>query len=136
MPRTTFDLLASIVEVDSTITTDGAVFIEGANQLVTRLCSTQTDERGNLIHDETSLEFVERYLAAHLYCIRDPRPVSEKAGSVSVSYQSAVSTNFASSHYGQMAMAYDYSGALADWNREMNDSGPRKRSLSLDWLGS
>lgn len=126
MPRTTSVLVAGIIEVDVTI--DLTPFIFPANELVTEKCADAgyTDER---------LELIERYLAAHFYTLRDPRPVSEKAGSVGVTYQSKVALNLATSHYGQHAMILDTAGGLAELNETITN--PRvTRQGGVTWLGT
>lgn len=120
--RTTSVLVGGIIEVDASI--DLTPFITIANALVTEVCddSSYTEER---------LELIERWLAAHFYTIRDPRPTSEKAGPVSVNYQSAVDLRLATSHYGQTAMMLDTAGGLALLNKS-----PAKRAVSVSWLGT
>jgi len=120
--RTTSVLVGGIIEVDPSI--DLTPFITIANALVTEVCddSSYTEER---------LELIERWLAAHFYTNRDPRSVSERAGSVAVTYQSAVTFNLATSHYGQTAMLLDTSGGLALLNK-----ASAKRTVSVTWLGT
>ena len=122
MPRTTAELVAGIIEVQVTIPLEP--FILPANELVTEICvpAGYTDER---------LELIERYLSAHIYTLRDPRPVSQTAGPVSETYQSRVDLYLCTSHYGQMAMMLDTAGGLRDLN-----SGKKKTKLSVSWLGS
>ncbi len=121
MPRTTPTLVAGIIEVDPNI--DLTPFIFPANELVTQLLTSAgfTPER---------LELIERYLAAHFYTLRDPRPTSEQAGSVGTSYQNRVDLYLCTSHYGQMAIILDTSGALSQLNMQHV-----KRKLSVTWLG-
>ena len=120
--RTTSQLVAGIIEVDISIPLEP--FISVASELVTELCSAAgyTDER---------LELIERWLSAHFYTNRDPRPTREEAGPVSASYQSKVALNLASSHYGQTAMMLDTAGGLSELSRDL-----QKRTLSVSWLGT
>ena len=78
MARVTADDVGELIDVDSDISL--TPFIAAANALVTELCtgSDYTDER---------LAMIEAWLAAHCYAMRDQAVASEKAGSVSVSYQ-------------------------------------------------
>jgi hypothetical protein len=124
--RTTYAEVAKIIEVDTTITTDLVPFIEAANALVTEVCtdSGYTTER---------LELIERWLSAHFYAIRDPRPETEKAGSVSVKYQSKVELGFDVTHYGQMAMRLATAGELAALNNQAKNGG--KQTVGVSWLG-
>lgn len=123
MARTTSELVGGIIEVDAAISL--TPFILAANELVTEACvdSDLTDTR---------LELIERFLAAHFYTLRDPRPTSEKAGPVSANYQSKVGLNLATSHYGQHAMVLDTSGGLAELSRRASRS---KRTASATWVG-
>jgi len=120
--RTTAEQVAEIIEVDATIGL--TPFMTIANELVTEVCSDKgyTDER---------MELIERWLSAHFYTNRDPRPVNEHAGPVSVTYQSAVALNLNTSHYGQTAMLLDTAGGLAALN-----ALKKKRTLSVHWLGT
>lgn len=122
MPRTTAELVQGIIEVDVSI--DLTPFIFPANELVTEICAPlgYTSER---------LELIERYLAAHFYTLRDPRPVSEQAGPVSTTYQSRVDLFLSTSHYGQMACTLDTKGGLATLNRPRN-----RRTASVTWAGT
>jgi hypothetical protein len=123
MARTTSELVSGIIEVDVNISLDP--FIEVANELVTEAC-------GDYGHTDTRLELIERWLAAHFYAMRDPRPLSEKAGPVSETFQSKVGLNLAVSHYGQQAMVLDTSGGLAAMSRKATTG---KRIASASWVG-
>ena len=122
MARTTPELVAGIIEVDTAI--DLSPFILPANELVTELCvpAGYSDER---------LELIERWLSAHFYAIRDPRPVTERAGSVWFTAQSKVDLFLSVTHYGQQAMMLDTAGGLANLNKQKT-----RRSLSVHWLGT
>jgi hypothetical protein len=133
MGRTTRAEVAEIIELDSEIIPDDAAmapFILTANLLVTEACVTNgpttayTDER---------LELIERYLTAHLYTLRDPRAVNEKAGPVGATYQSRVDLGFDTSHYGQTAMRLDTNGGLALINSDSKKGKPR---VGVTWLGT
>jgi len=120
--RTTSGAVEGIIEVDVTISLEPFMLV--ANELVTEVCSDAgySDER---------LELIERWLAAHFYTNRDPRPVNERAGPVSVTYQSAVALNLNTSHYGQTAMMLDTAGGLAALSKQKP-----KRIASVTWLGT
>jgi len=102
--RTTEAAVQGIIEVDSAIALDP--FIEGASALVDDIAAAEGAPSA------TRLELIERYLSAHFYTLRDPRPVSERAGPVSQTVQSKVDLGFNSSHYGQMAISLDNTGLL------------------------
>lgn len=120
--RTTSEAVAGIIEVDESISL--VPFIETASALVDTVVAKADP---SLTNDR--LELIERYLAAHCYTLRDPRPTSETAGSVSISYQSKVDLNLATSHYGQMAMTLDTSGVLRNLSKN-------RRKGSVLWVGT
>jgi len=120
--RTTSILVGGIIEVDLAI--DLTPFIFSANELVTEVC-------GSVGYSEERLELIERYLAAHFYTLRDPRPTSERAGPVAETFQSAVTFNLYTSHYGQHAILLDTQGGLAALNKQR-----RRRVATVTWLGS
>jgi len=127
MPRTTPELVGTIIEVDSRIAL--GPFIVTANQLVTEICAPS----GKLSVER--LELIERYLSAHFYTLRDPRPVMEQAGDVQQTNQSKVDLFLCTSHYGQTAIMLDTTGGLAELNREP-ENGRVKRTLSVSWVGT
>ena len=131
--RTTRAEVEEIIELDaSVIPTDAALlpFITVANELVTECCVTNGPATA---YDATRLELIERWLTAHLYTNRDPRVTEERAGSVSVSYQSKLALGFDTSHYGQTAMRLDTNGGLAALNDKVKRGGP---SIGGIWLGT
>lgn len=116
--RTTEEAVRAIIELDDDM--DITYALEGANLLVTSRCASLKK------YSDAELEMIERYVAAHLCTLLDPRTTSEQAGSVQVSYQSKVDLGLSTSHYGQMAIVYDYYGGLRK-DRILQD---------LKWLGS
>lgn len=128
MARTNSTLVGGIIEVDAAIPL--TPFIDTANQLVTEKCAPSgklSDER---------LELIERYLSAHFYTLRDPRPTQEQAGDVQANYQSKVDLFLCTSHYGQTAMMLDTTGGLSELNQEQKNGARVKRTLTVTWLGS
>jgi len=119
--RTTSAQVAEIIEVDPDIGLDPFMLV--ANELVTEVCS----EAGYTVE---RLELIERWLSAHFYTNRDPRPTREEAGPVRETYQSAVDLNLNTSHYGQTAMLLDTAGGLALLNKLKT-----RRVMSVTWLG-
>jgi hypothetical protein len=115
--------ITAIMDVDVTIA-DLSPFITAAAQITDEWCGTLTDAQ---------LKEVQRWLAAHLVAIRDMRPASEKAGSVSVNYQYKLGMNFACTMYGQQAMMLDVSGGLARANKSFADGKGGKPQM--DWAG-
>lgn len=123
--RTTPELVSGIIEVDGAI--DLAPFISVASELVTEFCTGKgyTVER---------MELIERWLSAHFYTNRDPRPTREEAGPVSATYQSKVDLNLYTSHYGQTAMLLDTAGGLALLS-DTNLANKRHLVVSVTWVG-
>ena len=110
--RTTYAAVVKIIEVDATITTDLAPFIEIANQLVTDICTGYDPA-----YTDAKLEIIERVLTAHFYAIRDVRPSAEHAGPVGQSFMHKVDLNLFQTIYGQQAMLLDTEGGLAALNK-------------------
>lgn len=123
MGRTTFAAVEKIIEVDATISTDVAPFIEVANDLVTDLCT-------NSDYTDAKLELIERWLSAHFYAIRDPRKDSEKAGSVGDKNQYKLGLNLQVTTYGQMALMIDTAGNL------LGLSSGKNRTVGITHLGT
>ena len=123
--RTTSAEVQEIVDVESGV--DLEPFIIAANELVTECCAGQD-------YSDTRLAEIERWLAAHFYCIRDARAVSERAGSVGQTLQSKVDLGFDVTHYGQMAMRLDTEGGLAALNERIKTG--KRTGVSVTWLGT
>jgi hypothetical protein len=65
----------------------------------------------------STLELIERWLAAHFYCISDPLYMSRTTQGASGSFQRAAAKDgFASTDYGKTAMDVDISGCLKNIN--------------------
>jgi len=132
--RTTESAVGAIVELDADVWNDA--FAEAANLLVNRVCVPAKDENGDPYYtDEVELTIIETWLAAHFYCIRDPRTQFEGVGPLMTRFQTKVSLNLNVTHYGQNAMALDTSGKLAEFNRTL-EKGPVKRKIGIHWLGT
>jgi len=119
--RTTSELVAGIIEVDVTIDLDP--FIATSNSLVDEICVPAG-------YDDTRLELIERWLAAHFYAIRDARRTQEQAGSVAESFAIYVRLGLNQTPYGQQAMFLDTAGGL----KRLNDGN--LGSPSAFWLGT
>jgi len=127
MARTTAAEIRKILEVDSSIT-DLDPFINAANAMVTEHCPDI---------EALPAATVETWLAAHLICIRDPRPASEAvtgAAGVSVSHQYKLDLGLACTTYGQMAMSLDPTGGLARWNKRVVN-GKAGATVGVTWIG-
>jgi hypothetical protein len=132
MARTTATNVKKIIEVDATIIVvdaDMDAFIDVANELVTEMC-TGTTNGPKTAYTAARLELIERWLSAHFYAIRDPRPSSEKAGAVGVNYQQKVDLNLSLTSYGQQAMMLDTNGGLKSLDKNT------AHNVQVLWLGS
>lgn len=82
------------------------VFIRGANLVVTQVL-------GDSGLPTTLLKEIERWLAAHFFCIRDPRAQSEKIGSASITYQGKTGMGLEHTSFGQQVLILDTTGKMA-----------------------
>jgi len=124
MVRITDADVKALIDVDASISL--TPFINAANELVTELC-TDSD------YTDTRLEMIEAWLAAHLYLMRDQAVASEKAGSVSATYQYKIGLFLQQTKQGQQALLLDTAGNLAALSKRMEDG--EAASISIDWLG-
>lgn len=123
--RTTPEQVAEIIELNDP-SDNLQPFIEVSNELVTEVCSGQG-------YTESRMELIERWLSGHFYAVRNPRPSSEKAGTVGESFQYKVGLNLAVTTYGQQAMILDTKGGLAALSKSAELG--RNRKVGVQWLG-
>jgi hypothetical protein len=123
--RTTAEEIQAIIDVKTGF--DLTSFMSAANQLVDKFCL-------DVDYSEEVLTRIETWLAAHFYCMYDPRATSESAG-VSTSYEGTVALGLSLSKYGQMAMLLDTAGGLASYNKSIVD-GTASRVVGVAWLGT
>jgi len=114
-----------LIEVDAAISL--TPFITIANELVTELCTSSG-------YTAARLAMIEAWLAAHFYLMRDQAVASEKAGSVSVSYQYEIGMQLAQTKQGQTAMMLDTAGNLANLSKKTERG--RAASAGATWIGS
>jgi hypothetical protein len=142
MPRTTEEAVARICEVDEDLLESLTDCIDIANELVTELPASVMQEDGvTPYHAAPRLEKIERYLAAHFYCILDPRATIEQADLLQTNYETnKVDFDLRLTRYGQQAIALDTTGKLAGYNNALKTAtttlpgvGIRMQAL---WLGS
>jgi len=112
--------------------TDGApaltAFIATASSLTDYVDTCDTlDELST-----TTLELIERWLAAHFYAHADQLAKSKATGDASVSFQGMTGKGLDSTQYGQTAMNLDVTGCLAKKNKEMTEG---KVKVGITWLG-
>ncbi len=106
-------------------TRDLTPFIDAASAIVDRVVTCATAKGITL--SASVLELIERWLAAHAYCLSDQTFASKSTAGASASFHGQTGMHLESTRYGQMAAALDYSGCL-------NSIGNR-RSAGGFWLG-
>ena len=104
--RTTAINVRKIVKVPTSVSSL-TPFIETASLLVDTHCAASG-------YSDALLEMIERWLAAHFLVIYLRLRASEKAGSVSASYETGtLSTGLKATMQGQQALIFDSKGGLA-----------------------
>lgn len=128
MARTTVANVQAILDHNATISLTG--FIDTATDLVTRVC-----DKSIYGYSSTTLELIERWLAAHFYVVRDKdvRATAENAGDAGQSMGDPKDLGLNATIYGQQAMTVDYQGALAALNKRITSGNPPKPGAL--WLG-
>ena len=111
MARTTLAAVNKIIQYDLTNVPDPQLMIDSASLMVTNVIGVALNE--------ATAELVERYLAAHLIAISDPRLQSEQVKTIQASYQVRLSDGLGITHFGTTAMMLDSSGKLAVWNNKV-----------------
>lgn len=86
-------------------------FIATASVIVDRAV-TCASNRGITISD-TESELMERWVAAHAYCMSDPTYASKSTQGASASFTGQTGMHLEQTRYGQTAMDLDPSGCLA-----------------------
>lgn len=101
--RTSTEKVKEIMDTDIE---DMTAFIKAANLIVSEKLVGQ-----GLSADY--LEEIERWLAAHLACARDPREKSSKTGDASATYTGNFGEGLKSTPYGQQVLLLDSTGIMA-----------------------
>lgn len=99
--------------------------IASANVIVTRVATCATAK--GLTLNATELELVERWLAAHFYCVSDRTYAEKNTGKAGAVFDGRTGMSLDATLYGQTAQTVDYSGCLSA-------IGKRRRA-SIAWLG-
>lgn len=94
-----------VFEIIETSLTDIDVFIDTANMMTTGYLT------GKGLSDAT-LKEIEKYIAAHILSLRDPRTRSVTVDVLSESYQGQWGLGLNGTSYGQTAILLDTSGTL------------------------
>jgi len=115
MSRTTEAAVRTLLETGNDYDSEGrpslTPFVDTAFNMVDRVSACATAKGITL--SSTTLELIERWLAAHLYCMADPARQSESAGGASGQFQGKTGLHLDQTRYGQTAQSIDYSGCLA-----------------------
>jgi len=114
MARVTDSEVKAIAPDDIPAMLDTTTFIEIATLDVDELLA----DKGM---SDARLKNVELYLSAHYAVLKTKFVKTEKAGSVSQSFQEKNDLGLSLTHYGQMTMTLDTSGTLANRNKATFD---------------
>lgn len=120
MPYTTAEAVQALLEFDSDINVDQ--FIETANLLVRKYCSDSG-------YETDQLELIERWLAAHFYCIRSPQFENQSVMSAAKSFNFQPGFGLQLTRYGAQALLLDTAGGLAQANK------PDRIRVGINYLG-
>jgi hypothetical protein len=128
MYLTTPSAVRGITEVDPAFEDDDLLpFIETADSMV----NYWSDSAKN---SDAQMELIARWLSAHFYRVRDLQTRHEQADEVQESYFGRVGFDLRMTHYGQQAMALDFSGGLSRWNKQLLN-GTAGFTPTVTWLG-
>jgi hypothetical protein len=130
MPRTTDELVRSIIDLDEDF--DTTPFITDAAALVDEVCGPY--------YGEDKLTRIETWVAAHFCAIRAPRKTQlSVGGAITNMYESKVDLGLNLTRYGQQALRLDTGGYLAALDNALKDvkkflpGGGKK--MSMKWIG-
>lgn len=126
MSRASEPEVRKIISTDTTL--DLSPFIDAASGLVDRVKACDTE--GLLSSDQ--LRRIETWLAAHFYALRDQVYQSKSTQSASATFQGQSGLGLDGTQYGQMAKTLDFTGCLAEIDR---DSRKGKINVEMTWLG-
>lgn len=132
MARTSVDAVKGVLLADYGPQPDGTLpelqpFIEAANEFTTRVYNNAVTYR-EVTMNATTLELIERWVAAHFYAMSDQPLATKSNGRASATFQGQTSAfGFKGTKYGQMAITLDYTRTLAAM-----DEG---RIAVTGWLG-
>ena len=130
MARTNSDNVKGLLMDDYGARLDGSSpsltpFIDSATVVIDRVDACATAKGWALTAAE--LELLERWLAAHMYCMSDQQLMSKNTLAAGATFRAQGGLNLNGSTYGQTAVALDPSGCLAA-------IGLRK-TAGMEWLG-
>lgn len=120
--RTSASAVEAVLVADYKAGTSLTPFIAAASSIVDRLAALDT---GGVL-TTAQCELIERWLAAHCYCMSDRLLASRSTGKSSGSFMGQFGKRLESTTYGQTALMMDWTGRLATIGRPM---------ARMDWLG-
>lgn len=129
--------VAKIVEVDEDVESLDD-YIDAANELVTEVCASVTAADGvTPYYGSSRLATIEKWLAAHFYCIFDPRASRERVAVITTEFMHKVGLGLDVTTYGQQAKLLDTKGGLARLDAMMkNDKRILNVRASMKWVGT
>lgn len=120
-PATVQEILANDYDGETSLNP----FIETASAIVDRVAACAIRRSKTLTPGE--LELVERWLAAHFYCMSDPQYAAKSTDAASATFTGQTGMRIESTRYGQTALTVDYSGCLDMLNK--------RQTVAVKWLG-
>lgn len=115
MARTTAAAVRTLLttgnDYDTERTPSLTPFVDAAYSITNRVSACATTK--GLTIDSTDLELIERWVAAHLYCMADPIYQSKSHGGASGQFQGQSGLYLDQTRYGQTALTLDWTGCLA-----------------------
>jgi hypothetical protein len=114
MSRTTSAAVIGILQGDYDTINNPSLqpFIDSASIMVDRVVAvakTKASPVSLLINEQ---EVIERWLAAHFYCVSDQPYAAKTTAGASANFQGRTDIGLEGTKYGQMAIRLDYSGIL------------------------
>ena len=127
MPRTTPEAVKDILQTDYDSFRNPSLTgrIEAAAVVVDRVVACAAS-RGETI-STTEQEVLERWLAAHMYCMSDPQYTSRSTGGGSGSFKGQGGLGLDQTSYGQTCKLLDGTGCLTALEK--------RQSATMVWLG-
>lgn len=111
---TAAELTQLLVEVDEDAVL--SEYIDPANELVTEVCAPVTKVVAGvtvLWYTTSRLKLIEKWLAAHFYCILDAQSKRDRVGPITFESQNKVDLCLDQTRWGQQAKVMDTAGGLS-----------------------
>ncbi len=100
-------------------------YIDAASAITDRVAACAIKK--NLSLSTTELELIERWVAAHNYCMSDQTYASKNTTQASASFKGQTGKGLEITNYGQTALRLDYSGCLSAIDK--------RQFAGVSWLG-